>query len=164
MNNKFLFDFGNPNLILQRQTAQGIRRPSGTVSESVKHGVIHTPSPDTTIHHTIIGASPHPVPRSADRGEFYMIAYVSIPIEWIDRLSPAVASTWDVTFIGPAGTNQKLPPVLRDMEELLGNRVYVGFDWYWLKDSPKDQPNADTIKTKLTEFVNVIRDSARYSR
>lgn len=88
-----------------------------------------------------------------------MIAYVSIPMSWFRLLTPALAETWDIQFIGPAGTIQKLPPVLHDIEELLGERVYVGFDWLWLGGEPVTQPSVEYIKTKLTEFVVTLRDA-----
>jgi len=155
-----LFDFNNPNLILQRQTAHSIRRPSGTVPESVKHGVIYTQEPNVTIHHTIIGASPHPDRDKADKGWFYMVAYVSIPLSWFPAITKEFADTWDVSFVGPTGAIQKFPPVLRDIEMLVGERLYVGFDWFWLRDEPKAQPSAEKIKARLLEFVSTLRSMA----
>jgi len=159
MNNS-LFGFFDPNAMLRKQTQQSLRRPSGTVPDSVKHSVIHTESPDATIHHVIIAACPFPVKDRADRGEFYMVAYVSIPIDWLSRITREFATQWDVQFIGPAGMIQKVPPVLSDMEDLLGERVYIGFDWCWLGgEKPVQQPTAEYIKNKLTQFVRTVRDS-----
>jgi hypothetical protein len=153
--------FGDPAAFLQRQTQLSIRRPSGTVQDSVRHSMIHTPSPDATIHHAVIAACPFPVQARADKGEYYMVAYVSIPPAWLKTLNKVIAETWDVQFIGPSGVIQKLPPFLLDMEDILGDRVYVGFDWLWLGGEPRVQPSADYIKDKLVKFVSAVREQAQ---
>ncbi len=161
-----LFDFNNPNLLLKKHEVESskfqVHRQSGTIQNSVKHSVIHTASPAASLHHTVIGASPHPVKARADEGEFYMIGFVSVPANWIDHIDMDFATTWDVTFVGPSGMIQRLPASLLDVEELLGaDRVYIGFDWLWLggdKSGLKPvQPSHDRIKSGLIKFINALR-------
>lgn len=152
-----LFDFNDPNILLQRHTAASNRRVSGTVPETVRHGMIHVELPTPSIHHTVIAACPSPDKNLEAKGEFYMIAYVSIPGDWLRYVSDELVSKWDVTFCGPVGTIQKLPPVLSDMEDLLGARVYMGFDWMWLGEGVRMQPNQEGIKKKLAEFISALR-------
>jgi hypothetical protein len=106
-----------------------------------------------------MAACPHPIKARANDGEHYMVAYVSIPLEWIRSVGDTVAELWDVSFIGPAGSIQRLPPTLLEMEELLGQRVYIGFDWLWLTETnpPTQQPHYDKIKPRLIEFVTALR-------
>jgi hypothetical protein len=84
-----------------------------------------------------------------------MVAYVSIPLDWLPALDAEFASQWDISFIGPAGYVQKLPPTLLDMEPLLTDRVYVGFDWHWLPTT--EQPGYAYIKDKLVKFLTALR-------
>lgn len=158
-----LFDFEDPNLLLRRhpvETNRGLtHRSSGTIQNSVKHGIVHTSEAPATLHHTVIAASPHPTKNRADRGEFYMIAYVSIPMAWLNQITPAIVDLWDISFVGPSGTIQKLPPALADMEDLLNERVYLGVNWLWLGgEEPLPQPQPEYIKSKLIALVNSIRE------
>ena len=154
-----LFDFSNPNALLSKATEVSATRRSGTVADTVRHSLIHTQSPDATLHHVIIAACPHPMKNRADLGEYYMVAYVSVPIAWTRFIDEAHADKWGVTFVGPAGTVQRLPPSMRDMEDVLGARVYIGFDWMELTRSnpPIQQPHYDSIKPKLIDFVTNLR-------
>jgi len=159
MSDHFKFDFNNPNLLLQKTAANTQRRASGTVYDSVAHGIVHTPAPDSTIHHVVTAACPHPTRELEMRGVFYRVAYVSVPLSWIVAMTPEFATRWDVTFVGPAGSIQKLPTAFQDMEELLGARVYIGFDWRWLGDNMKDQPTVERMKDQLTRFVTELRSA-----
>jgi len=154
-----LFDFSNPNALLIKATKASATRRSGTVAETVRHSLIHTHSPDASLHHTIIAACPHPMKNRSDLGEYYMVAYVSIPINWLSHITTEFAQQWDVSFIGPAGTVQRLPPTMLDMEDVLGSRVYIGFDWLRLGQTvpPTQQPHYDSIKPRLIEFVSALR-------
>lgn len=154
-----LFDFHDPLTLLRKATKASTTRRSGTVADTVKHGIIHTHSPESTLHHYIIAACPHPIRARANEGEFYMVAYVSIGIEWVKSMDVEFARNWDVSFIGPAGAIQRLPPMLLDMEELLGARVYIGFDWMWMlgANPAVPQPPHERIKPKLIEFVAALR-------
>lgn len=153
-----LFDFSNPNMLLHKQTKNSLRRVSGTVPETVKHGIAYTPDPGATIHHTIIAACPHPTKELANKGTYYMLAYISIHPDWLELITDEFASTWDVTFIGPAGMIQRLPPLFLDMEDILGNRVYIGFDWLWLGEGAQPiQPRVESIAKRLHEFVSALR-------
>lgn len=154
-----LFDFSNPNALLKKATKASATRRSGTVADTVRHSLIHTSSPNTTIHHVIIAACPHPIKNRADQGEYYMVAYVSIPLQWIELVDPKVRKDWDVSFIGPAGTIQRLPPTMLDLVDVLDDRVYIGFDWFWLaqNEPPIQQPHYDKIKPRLIEFVSQLR-------
>lgn len=160
MSNLTLFDFlADPNAMLQKATRGALKRQSGTIENTVRHAVIHTDAPDATLHHTIIGACPHPTRERAIDGEYYMVAYVSIPLTWLETLTTDFARTWDVSFVGPAGLIQRIPRSLDDIEELLGDRVYIGFDWLWVTDVvPKQkQYSADRIKDRLVDFVKALR-------
>jgi hypothetical protein len=150
-----LFDFQDPNALLRKATKASTQRRSGTVAETVKHSIIHTPSPSATLHHCIIAAAPHPIRQRADEGEHYMVAYISIPLNWLPALDQEFARRWDVSFLGPAGQIQKLPPTLLDMEPLIQSRVYVGFDWMWLPTN--EQPGYGYIKDKLVKFITELR-------
>lgn len=154
-----LFNFTNPNALLKKATKASATRRSGTVAETVRHSLIHTQMPDVTLHHAIIAACPHPLKTQADQGEYYMVAYVSIPLPWLPFIDAIIRNQWDVSFIGPAGTTQHLPPSMRDMDDVLGDRVYIGFDWFWLTQSqpPIQQPHYDKIKPKLIQFVSHVR-------
>ncbi len=156
-----LFDFSNPNALLTKATKASATRRSGTVADTVRHSLIHTPSPNATLHHVIMAACPHPVKTRADLGEYYMVAYVSIPLDWISYINEEIAQKWDVSFIGPAGTVQRLPPTMLEMEDVLGGRVYIGFDWLWLvqSDPPLQQPHYEAIKPKLIQFVTALRST-----
>lgn len=155
-----LFDFHDPNMLLRKATKASTQRRSGTVADTVKHGIVHTSVPESTLHHYVIAACPHPTKAKANEGEYYMVAYVSIPITWLENLSMEFARLWDVSFIGPAGAIQRLPPMLLDMEELLGPRVYVGFDWFWMLGATPavQQPHHEKIKPKLIGFVSALRE------
>jgi hypothetical protein len=159
MTQSTLFDFFDPNIVLKKATRASTQRRSGTVADTVRHSIIHTHSPNATLHHAIIAACPHPVKARANDGEYYMVAYTSIPIAWLPALDTEFAKTWDVSFIGPAGAIQKLPPTLLEMEELLPDRVYIGFDWLWLaqENPPVVQPHYDKIKPRMIEFINALR-------
>jgi hypothetical protein len=154
-----LFDFVDPNMMLQLATQASATRRSGTVADTVRHSLVHTQSPDATIHHAIMAACSHPVKARAKLGEYYMVAYVSIPIQWAPYITPEFAQQWDISFIGPAGTVQRLPPGMLDMKDLLESPIYIGFDWLWLAKStpPIQQPHYDKIKPKLIECVCAIR-------
>lgn len=158
-----LFDFTDPTIMLRRHVVESNKsvatnRVSGTIQNTVRHGVIHTMEPSATLHHHVIAASPHPTKNRADAGEFYMIAYVSIPMEWSAAIDNEFAQLWDISFLGPIGMIQKLPPALADVEDLLGERVYVGFDWLWLGGGEKPaQPSHDWIKNQLIKFANELR-------
>jgi len=160
-----LFDFSNPETILVKATKASATRRSGTVAETVRHSLVHTSSPESTLHHVIMAACPHPERAKANAGEHYMVGYVSIPIDWLKHVTVEFAKKWDVSFIGPAGTIQRLPPTMRDMEDLLLDRVYIGFDWLWLAraEPPIQQPHYDKIKPKLIEFVSALREVAEAS-
>lgn len=152
-----LFDFQDPNALLRKATKVSTQRRSGTVAETVKHAMVHTPSPVATLHHTVIAAAPHPIRQRANDGDHYMVAYISIPLGWLPALDQEFAKTWDISFIGPAGQIQKLPPTLLDMETLIPDRVYIGFDWMWLPTN--EQPSYGYIKDKLVKFVTATRQS-----
>jgi hypothetical protein len=153
-----LFDFSDPNLLLRKTAQNTNRRQSGTLQDTVKHGVLHTASPEATLHHSIIAACPHPDKARADSGEYYMVAYVSLPIDWVESLDEEVCRRFDVSFKGPAGIVQKLPPSLMDMDELIGPRVYIGFDWMWLGvGEPLPQPTPEKIRERLIFFINEMR-------
>jgi hypothetical protein len=154
-----LFDFHDPNTLLTKATKASATRRSGTVADTVRHSLIHTNSPDATLHHAIIAACPHPLKSRADVGEYYMVAYVSIPLDWIGLVDTIVAKDWDISFIGPAGTTQRLPPTMIDMADVLEGRVYIGFDWFWLAqvEPPVQQPHYEKIKPRLIQFVNQLR-------
>lgn len=157
-----LFDFSDPAVILRKQTQVSGNRKSGTVTDTVRHSMIHTESPNSSLHHTIIAACPHPTKERADRGDYYMVAYVSIPFEWYQTIDTEFATVWDISFVGPAGIVQRLPVTLADMEDLLTDRVYIGFDWLWLTDSGNLHPQIsyDSIKDKLVSFVRTMRERA----
>lgn len=156
-----LFDFNDPTAILRKATRVSTQRRSGTVADTVRHSIIHTHAPESTLHHIVMAACPHPVRARANEGDHYMVAYVSIPLDWLPVIDVEFGRVWDISFIGPAGSIQKLPPTLLDMEELLDHRVYIGFDWLWLADTnpPTQQPHYDRIKPKLIEFVNTLRSA-----
>lgn len=158
-----LFDFSKINQLLPSFKDEPATRRSGTVAGTVRHSLVHTPSPDATIHHSIIAACPHPVKARADLGEYYMVAYVSVPLAWEGLITSEFASRWDISFIGPAGTVQRLPPSMRDMEDVLEERIYIGFDWLWLAKSepPIQQPHYDKIKPKLIDCVTALREEAK---
>lgn len=158
-----LFDFAKDftdtlhEAAMRRLTARSPRRVSGTVLDSVHHGVVHTEKVPHTMHHVITAACPHPIREKANKGDFYMVAYASIPVEWETKLDSQFRRQYDVTFIGPAGTIQKLPSALNDIDSILGPRMYVGFDWSWLLDSTSKQPTAQYLRDKLIKFVNAAR-------
>ena len=154
-----LFDFNRPsNPIAAATKASAIRR-SGTVAETSKHSMIGTQSPDATIHHLVMAAMPHPIRARADEGDHYMVAYVSVPVSWVPRITTAVAKTWNVSFLGPAGFIQRLPPTLHDMEDILGTRIYVGFDWfvYTMTDPATQQPAYAAIKNRCQAFIEMLK-------
>lgn len=153
-----MFEFNNPNLILQKVTLNSQRRSSGTVFDSVKHGIVHTPAPDSTLHHIVTAACPHPKKELEMQGIYYRVAYVSIPLDWLSLIDDEFANKWDITFIGPVGVIQKLPPTLQDMEIVLNDRVYVGFDWMWLGEAVRQQPTEDKLRDKLIQFVTDLRN------
>lgn len=160
-----LFDFSNPNALLVKATKASATRRSGTVAETVRHSIIHTASPDSSLHHVIIAACPHPMKNRADLGEYYMVAYVSVPVAWVGFIDRDFATRWDISFVGPAGTVQRLPPTMLDMEDILASRVYIGFDWLrWGQvDPPQQQPHYDAIKPKLIQFVSALREKVEAS-
>lgn len=139
-----------------------VKRVSGTIPGSVVHALHSTPSPNATVHHLVAAACPHPVAEKADAGVYYTVAYVSIPSDWVHALTPEMQRTWDVSFVGPSGRIQRLPPALNDYEVILGERLYVGFDWFWLVANGNDsstvaQPTSLTIRKRLGEFVEELR-------
>lgn len=145
---------------LARATKASVNRRSGTVAETVRHSLVHTGSPDATLHHCIIGACPHPIRERADMGDHYMVGYVSIPLAWASTVSRLFASDWDISFIGPAGTIQKLPAAMVECEELLGARVYIGFDWLdWAQaEPPVQQPSYERIKEHMILCLKTFRE------
>lgn len=145
------------------QTKASNQRTSGTVQGSVKHGMVHTASPESTLHHVITAAMPHPLRERADAGIYYMVAYMSIPLEWKKLLTTELCIKFDISFIGPSGTIQRLPPVLLDMNDVLGDRIYIGFDWLWLMrgdmsmSNAPAQPTVEYIKSKLILCASELR-------
>jgi len=152
-----LFDFGNPDTLLTKATKATNRRRSGTVADTVRHSVVHTQSPDSTIHHCIIAACAHPQKAQADEGIHYMVGYVSIPLEWITRLDAKFCDAFGISFIGPAGSIQKIPPTLKDMEDIFGERLYIGIDFFHYMRTQTQQPSYQQMKTKLVEALEAIR-------
>ena len=159
------FNFVDPDALIREATKTHINRKTNTVANSIEHSMIHTPQPNATVHHVVTAASPHPSRDRADNGDYYMIAYISMPLEWAAALTPERQDRWDVTFIGPAGRVHLLPPALSTINDLIGDRLYVGFDWLWIlkqgQDGIKDpkQPTVPKIKDKLIEFATEIRDA-----
>lgn len=152
-----IFEFNNPNLILERHARNAVKRDSGTIAETIKHQVVHTPSPDSTIHHAVTAACPHPTRELEVAGKYYMVGYVSIPLPWLERITPAFAEAANISFVGPMGVIQRLPPILNDIEELLGERVYIGSDWSGLGEDMRLQPSASLILSMLTDTVRLLR-------
>jgi hypothetical protein len=156
-----LFDFtASAKNTLKQITSESPQRRYGTVAETCRHSIVHTWSPDATIHHVVIAACHHPIQAKADLGEHYMVAYISIPMEWRRLLDTKLCKDWDVSFIGPAGVIQRLPPALRDVADIIDGRIYVGFDWFWLaaNDPPIQQPHYDKIKPRLIQFASQVRE------
>lgn len=147
---------------LTKATRASSTRRSGTVADTVRHSIIHTESPDATLHHTVIGASPYPEKSRAALGDYYMTAYVSIHISWLVLLSQEVIDRWKVSFIGPAGLVQRLPYGISESEALLGQRIYVGFDWLaYAKEQPaQQQPSYERIQSLLIAFVTELRKAS----
>lgn len=147
---------------LTKATQSSVNRMSGTVADTVRHSLVATESPDATIHHAVIAACPHPIQTRADQGDHYMVAYVSVPPEWVKRLTPQYAHDWDISFVGPAGIVQKLPPGMMEANQFLGSRIYVGFDWFDLSQAmPRiQQPSYPKIQQKLIDFVKALRYDA----
>jgi hypothetical protein len=154
-----LFEFSDPDSILRRATKNSIRRQSGTIADTVRHSVIHTRGPDSTLHHVVIAACPHPTKARSSQGEYYMIAYVSVPLDWFKFISGELANRYDISFMGPAGQIQKLPPSLIDMEELLPSRAYIGFDWLRFCETQQMQLTPELIKGYLVSVVNDLRSA-----
>lgn len=147
-----------PEFRMTRKPKPSMRRQSGTIEGTVEHGMVHTLSPNATLHHTIIAMCPHPTKEFANQGKQYRVAYVSIPMDWLPYINNEFADTWDITFVGPTGTIQRLPPALADMDTLLGPRIYIGFDWLWCAMDLNLQPQPATLVSKLTKFVSAVRD------
>lgn len=158
------FDFRDTAALIRSATQATNKRASGTVQGSVVHGLIHTKSPDVTIHHTIIAACPHPTKTRHVLGDYYMVAYVSAPIDWLRLITAELCERWDISFYGPPGRIQNLPPALREFNDVLNDRFYIGFDWLYLARGDMDggvaQPSPDKIKSKLHEFINELRELA----
>jgi len=151
--------FGDPLALFRRpkKDESHVKRSSGTLAESVKHGTIHTANPEPSIHHTVIAGCPHPRREFELKGEFYMLAYVSIPIDWLNYITYEMIDRWRITFVGPSGTIQKLPPALRSIEDIVGDRVYIGFD-YLNEAEPQPQPSPEQLKLMLTAFVTELQN------
>ena len=155
--------FGDPFALFRRKDESHVKRSSGTLAESVKHGTISTVNSaqmDPTIHHTVIAGCPHPRKEFALKGEFYMLAYVSIPVDWLPFIDEGMSAKYRITFVGPAGTIQKLPPALKSIEDIVGERVYVGFD-YLNEMQPISQPNPEQLRIFLSDFVADLYQRAR---
>jgi len=153
-----LFDFSDPNSMLRKATKASTNRRSGTVEGTVRHAMIHTSGVPATIHHTVVAAMPHPIRQRANEGDHYMVAYVSVPITWLAALTQTLALEYEVSFVGPAGYIQKLPPTLLELETMIRDRVYIGFDW--LKLPTNEQLGYPAIQSRLIQFVNTLRKSA----
>jgi hypothetical protein len=157
---------------LRQKTQATNPRKNHTVHGTFSHQIIHTASPDSTLHHVVTGAMAHPIKRRAENGDYYMIAYVSIPYAWKDVVSQSVMDLWDISFIGPAGQIQQLPPALSYVKEVIESDFYIGFDWLWLTRndvlSPEvnepPQPDAPYIINKLKAFVESMRELNKVTR
>lgn len=145
---------------LAKATKASVNRRSGTVAETVRHSLVHTASPNATLHHCVIGACPHPVRERADMGDHYMVGYVSIPMAWAPLLTSPFSRDYDVSFIGPAGTIQRLPSAMYDCEDVLGDRLYLGFDWLDFAQStpPVQQPSYERIKDRIVDCMFAFRE------
>ncbi len=147
---------------LRLKTQSSVRRQSNTVYGTLLHTAIHTSSPDASLHHIVTAASPHPRKSRADSGDYYMIAYVSIPMDWIEHVSFDFMQQWDVTFIGPPGFVQRLPPALSYMKDLMAPNFYLGFDWLYIVRQDQDgiepkQPTREYIINKITTCMQALR-------
>lgn len=156
------FDFRDSAELIRSATQASNKRASGTVPGSVVHGLIHTAMPNVTIHHTITAACPHPTKTRHHEGEFYMVAYVSAPIDWLRLMTADLCDRWDVSFYGPSGRIQNLPPALREFETILDGRFYIGFDWLYLSRDDMNgvavpQPTPDKIKQRIHDFIDELK-------
>lgn len=137
------------------------KRTTNTVKGSTKHGIVHTPAPDATVHHTVSAARPHPTREKANQHVYFMVSYISAPVEWLTVLDSEFCETWDVSFFGPGGIIQRLPPALQELEYAMVARFYLGFDWLYLtrSDTGKDsaQPTHEYIRTKMISCVAALR-------
>lgn len=159
------FDFRDAAALIRSATQATNKRASGTVQGSVVHSLIHTQQPNLSIHHTITAACPHPTKSRHNAGDYYMVAYVSAPIAWLRLMTFDLCERWDISFYGPSGRIQNLPPALREFDDILGDRFYIGFDWLYLArddvdGAPVAQPTPDKIKSRIHDFVNELKELA----
>ncbi len=157
--NNLLFQLPFAKNSIEAATKSSMNRRSGTVAETVRHSLIHTVDGGrTTIHHSIIGACPHPVRARAEQGDHYMVGYVSIPIQWYDHITPEIVAYFGISFIGPSGTAQRLPTSMYDYEDILGARMYLGLNWlgHAMAEPALQQPGYPRISALLHECAEAI--------
>lgn len=160
------FNFLDKTEEMRLATQLSNRRRSKTVFGTVQHQVMHSGTENATIHHAVTAARPHPVHERAQIGEYYMVAYISAPIQWLRYVDKEFCYTWDISFIGPSGTILALPPALSYIDDLTQERFYIGFDWLFLNRDdmgetgmPK-QPNHADICSKMLKCIAALRQVA----
>ncbi len=139
------FDFSGFFKAAEVSRESEIKRRSGTIRNSVKHLVIHTWSPDATIHHVVVAEchSPH-------KGkEPYFVVYASIPLEWYDSINSEFTEFSRMTFMGPPGIIQRKPATMNGMDELMDTRLYMGFDWREADQQPEPTTILGIVRTLL---------------
>lgn len=127
-----------------------IRRRGGSIPGSVKHAMIHTSSPDATLHHTVIAQCPHPLANRLP----YWVGYVSIPNEWYSLLTPEFMREHSVSFVGPPGQTQRLTPALHHIADVVAIDIYIGFDWM----HSEELLFGVQVVNKLNQTVRVLRE------
>ncbi|KAK0039437.1 hypothetical protein Bpfe_031114 [Biomphalaria pfeifferi] len=127
-----------------------VNKRNKTIRNSAKHLLLHTRSPDATIHHAVIAEMSHPV---RDRLPYY-VAYVSIPVEWYGQIDDEVVRHMNISFKGPPGPTQKMPPTLSNVRDIVDTRLYVGFDWL----HASIQPHPNTVIEIMQRTIIGLRE------